>query len=291
VRLIGADGMIVAPLCTRGHVLGALTAWSPSLSPADVSPIVVFAQQAATAYENAHLYAVAQQAVQLRDEFLSIAAHELKTPMTSLRNATGLVQRYLARDGSVEPERLSRLLGLVDEQTTKLGQLADRLLDTSRLDAGRLALDRSSVDLGLLVCGVVERAQLRTPTRRFRLNLGLPTCIQADPIRLEQVVTNLLDNAIKFSPEDSEIRVDLHSDAGDGVCLSVTDEGVGIPLPHRDRVFDRFYQVHQNGPNAGMGLGLFISREIVHLHGGTLTVESPNERGARFVVRLPVARN
>jgi signal transduction histidine kinase len=236
--------------------------------------------------ENARLHAQAQQATRLRDEFLSVAAHELKTPMTSLRGYAQLLGQGLNQGKPLDSQLLAKGLRVIDTQAEKLSQLTAQLLDVSRIEAGKLQLEPREVNLTELIRGLVSAAQ--AGTQRHALELDLPERCWAvvDPLRIEQVVTNLLSNAIKYSPDGGTIDVSL-SRGNDGVHLVVRDHGIGIPPERRARLFDRFYQAHGEGHFGGLGLGLFISRQIVELHGGTLEADFPPDGGTRFCVNLP----
>ena len=241
----------------------------------------------AAADENARLYEEAQAAVRAREEFLSIAAHELKTPLTSVRGAAQLSLRRIERD-IADPARWRATLQLIDSQSGKLAILIERLLDVSRLRAGKLALEPAPTDLVALVREVADRAQ--ASTQRHVVVLHAPDTLTAtvDPLRIEQVLTNLLDNAIKYSPQGGPI--DLTIARQDGTArIAVRDRGTGIDAEHIDHVFDRFYQAHSGRHLSGMGLGLYVSREIVELHGGTITARTPQDGGTEIEVVLPIA--
>ena len=229
----------------------------------------------------------AELALRRRDEFLSVAAHELKTPMTSLRLATQLLLRQADLDVGIVVAKLDRGLQSIDDQASKLARLVTQLLETTRLDAGRLVLERQTENVTELVRKVVEQAQARTS--RHEIVLSAPPCVlvSVDALRLEQVLTNLLDNAVKFSPQGGRIDVTVSVLTPGRVQLSVRDRGIGIPLEHRDGIFDRFYQAHTDSYRSGMGLGLYISRQIVELHGGRLEVGFPPDGGTCLVAHLP----
>ncbi|HEU5315138.1 MAG TPA: sensor histidine kinase [Chloroflexota bacterium] len=247
----------------------------------------------AAAEENARLYEEAQAAVRLREEFLSIAAHELKTPLTSVRGAAQLTLRRLDREGSADPERWRTSLELIDSQSAKLATLVERLLDVSRLRAGKLALEHFPTDLAQLLREVAERAQGTTRLHVVVVHAPEALRVDVDPLRIEQVITNLLDNAIKYSPEGGAIEVTLAALPQSGIAgrvrLTVRDHGTGIPAEHAERVFDRFFQAHTGRHLSGMGLGLYISREIVELHGGTIAVHAPPGGGTEIEIILPRA--
>jgi signal transduction histidine kinase len=227
-------------------------------------------------------------ALEVRNEFLAVAAHELKTPLAALRLAADLLLRTQRMAGAGRGPSPEVLTTRIYEQSGKLAQLIDQLLDVSRLEAGRLRLSPQPADLVPLLQGVLERVP--------RSDDGPGCVVQAPPqlfatvdaLRLEQVLANLLDNARKFSPPSAPIEVNLRQSTPEWAVLTVRDYGRGIPEEHRAHIFERFYQVDPSQANTGLGLGLFISRQIVELHGGVLTVEAPPDGGTRFVLRLPL---
>jgi signal transduction histidine kinase len=223
-----------------------------------------------------------------RDEFLSVAAHELKTPLTSLSAFAQVLLRCLQAAGSVDPARLGRALANVETQAGKVNRLVDQLLDVTRLDAGRLVLEQRPTDLSELLREAVEAAQAQT-TQHTLVVQALPVlCAWVDALRLEQVFTNLLGNAIKFSPQGGTITCTLRAEpGGDTVQVAVRDQGIGIPPEQRAHIFDRFYQAHASSYRSGLGLGLYISQQIVALHRGHISAEFPPEGGSLFVIRPP----
>jgi PAS domain S-box-containing protein len=245
--------------------------------------------QTAIAMDNARLYQEAQAAIRQRDEFLSIAAHELKTPLTSLRGFVQHTLRQLQLKGEIQPDKLINTLQTVNQQAVKLSQLVTQLLDVSRLQSGKLPVAPVQLDLTALFGQVVENFRSGVTRHELIFQVG-PGEVQAtvDPLRIEQVLNNLLDNAIKFSPEGGRVTVELARLAPGRVRLAVTDQGIGIPEEYRANIFDRFFQAHSNNYMSGMGLGLYLTRQIIELHGGTITAEFPEEGGTRFVINLPV---
>lgn len=227
-------------------------------------------------------------ALRARDEFLTVAAHELKTPLTSLLGYAQLLQRQLAR-GTADPGRVARAVRTIGGQAERLTALMTQLLDISRLEAGNLALAARPTDLAALVARIV--ADLDAGEGQHTITVTAPASLMAvvDPLRLEQVIINLLDNARKYSPDGGPVVVTLDRAADDVVEVAVTDRGLGIPPERRARLFERFYRAHSERHTSGWGLGLHISRQIVELHGGTIHAEFPPDGGTRFVVRLPVA--
>ena len=242
--------------------------------------------------------------MRLRDEFLTVASHELKTPLTSLRGLAQLTLRRYARDGHLAPERVAQALTLIDSQAGKLARLVEQLLDLSRLEAGRLragAARHGPRRADRHGRGHVPRPRGRRPHPPGRPGAGRPRPV--DALRLEQVLTNLIDNALKYSPPGSpvRVRVGVRVRAGvrrptgaaetaaagpDRVRVVVSDRGPGVPVEDRPHLFDRFFRSPATDAVAGMGLGLYVSRQIVELHGGTIRAEFPPEGGTRVVVEL-----
>lgn len=228
-----------------------------------------------------------KRAEEARDEFLSVAAHELKTPLTSLKGFVQVLLRQVEKGGPADPTRLSQALKTIDEQSEKLSRLVAQLLDVSRIDAGQLVVETRPTNVVTLVEDAVAAARTRTSCHVVSLRAPTSLVAPVDPLRFEQVLTNLLENAIKYSPSGGPVEVAVRRDGG-VASITITDHGVGVPLEHRPRIFDRFFQVPAGASIGGMGLGLYISRQIVELHGGRLTAEFPPQGGTRLLVTLPV---
>lgn len=225
-----------------------------------------------------------------RNQFLTVAAHELKTPITGLRGFAQLLLRDMNKDRQLSPERLARALDAIDVQSAKLGRLVARLLDTAQIDAGKLRIEPARVDIVSLAQGVLEEWTVASHQFIFYGPDHLEATI--DPMLFEQVIANLVDNAVKFSPLGGTIEVAAGQvgpgqDNAGGIWLSVTDQGIGIPPEQREEIFNRFHQAHGEDHRSGLGLGLFIAREIVQLHGGSIQIEEGQSSGSRFVVTLP----
>lgn len=229
----------------------------------------------------------AKEMDRLRDDFLSIAAHELKTPITALK---GYVQLVLKRVGDhPELENARRFLEMVDQQADRITSLVQKLLDAGRIHAGKLDLQRSTFDLQGLLELVAERMQQFSLVHTIIVAHSAPVMVHADQHRIEQVLINLVDNAIKYSPGGGPITLDARLEDAQ-VVVSVRDEGLGIPVEKLSRVFDRWYQAHAgtSGDFGGMGLGLSICKEIVEQHGGRIWAEAA-ERGSHIRFTLPLA--
>jgi PAS domain S-box-containing protein len=233
--------------------------------------------------------AEAQEAVRLRDVFLTIAAHELKTPLTSLLGNAQLLQRRSQRDGSAT-EPGAKAMRVIVEQAQRLNKMILGLLDVSRIETGRLSIERAPVDLCALVGRVVDEVQ---PTLvDHTLDCQIPSgtlIIDGDEVRLEQVIQNLLLNAVKYSPRGGPIVVWVEQHDHQARLL-VMDVGIGIPIHEQPHLFQRFYRASNAATQyiSGMGIGLSVVKEIVTLHGGTVAVDSSEGQGSTFAVCLPL---
>lgn len=245
--------------------------------------ITTFARQCAFSLERARLYeqqrALAEEAraaVRARDDFLSIASHELNTPLAALKLQLGRLLRH-----PPPKEQLAHRLQMIDRQVDRLGGLVLELLDVSRLRADRTELTLEQVQLDALIADLASR--LDNGSEKLRLSL-IPVTGLWDRMRIEQVITNLLSNALKYGAGNP---VDVELTAGDDVCVTVRDRGIGIAAEDQARIFDRFERAVSGPRFTGLGLGLWISRRLVEAHGGTIAVTSTAGEGATFVVRLP----
>ena len=293
LQAIGVTAIIVAPLPARGRVLGTITyfAFAPRQAYTDVDRALAqdVAMRAGLALDNARLHAEAQRATSLRDEFLSVAAHELKTPMTTLRGYTQLLAKS-TQAGDVPPlQLLDRSVNSIEAQSAKLMKLTEQLLDVSRLETGKLPVSPVPVDLVNLVRGLVHSIQQSTTRHTIDVRTPESCLVNVDPIRMEQVLANLVDNAVKYSPNGGQVEITLALADTGFVEISVRDWGLGIPPHRREHLFDRFYQAHGEGHYGGLGLGLYVSQQIVELHAGSIYAQFPEDGGSRFVIRLPSA--
>jgi PAS domain S-box-containing protein len=225
--------------------------------------------------------AQAQEAIRLRDEFLVIAAHELKTPLTVL----GLQLQKLQRMGAPQES-----VGTALRSARRLGALVDTLLDVSRIATGQLNVDVQECDLAELVREVVERWRDEASRAGCELHIDGPAPVRGrwDPLRIDQVIENLLGNAIKYAP-GKPVRISVAA-RGDVAELCVSDDGPGIPPGAEARIFRRFERATDVRNYGGLGLGLYIVREIVEAHGGTISVDTAAGKGATFWVALPLHR-
>ncbi len=290
VRDLGTASGLTVPLVARGTLLGALSLGSGTprrYGQADVELMQEAAQRAAVAIENARLYREAQRAVQLRDEFLSIASHELRTPVATLNLTLQGVQRAAATGDALDPGLVLRSMERASRQGERLRRLIHDLLDISRIETGRLPLDLAEVDLGRLARDVVERLEptLAAAGCAVEIRCDFPVTGCWDASRLDQVVTNLLSNAMKFGA-GNPIEIDVREHGGTA-SLAVRDRGIGVEASEHARIFERFERAVPKHHYGGLGLGLFISRRIAEAHGGTLHVVSAPGAGSTFTLELP----
>ena len=224
---------------------------------------------------------------QQKDEFLSIASHELKTPVTTIKGLSQLAARRLARAGhSAEAD----LLRTVVAQTDRLTGLVNTLLDVSRIQNGHLALQPAPFDIVAIIQTVITALQATTDHHSIYLRAPIHIELTGDAARIEQVVTNLVGNAIKYSPNGGDITVEVAAEAG-VLRLRVRDDGVGVPPQDRTNLFARFQRGSnvENSGISGFGLGLFISHQIVEAHGGRIWLDDDTRaRGSTFCVELPL---
>jgi PAS domain S-box-containing protein len=294
-RQLGLRSFLAVPLVARGRLLGVLIlAHSESGRRYDESDVRLaedLGRRAGLAVDNARLYAASQTAVRLRDDFLGVASHELKTPLTPILLKVQALQRRVNAepDGVLPARQVGAMLDAVGAQTRKLSVLVSGLLDVSRISTGRLELRLEPVDLAALMREVAHAFEPEAAKADCALRLRLteaPVVGQWDRLRLEQVVTNLLANALKYGA-GRPVEVTLATADGRAL-LGVRDEGIGIAAEAQARIFEKFERAVSDRHYGGLGLGLYITREIVRALGGSVSVESEPERGALFTVSLPL---
>jgi signal transduction histidine kinase len=293
-RAHGVRSLLIAPISAADQRLGALEAYTdhqPVFSEDDLDLVKLLADQAAVILESRALIDEAarvrahEEAARLKDDFISAAAHDLKTPLTTLVAQA----QFLERRAETQPTAPADLPGLrrIVREAKRLSALVLELLDASRLEQGKLVGEREPVDLVELAREVARRETYQG--RLIKVSAGAPVVGSYDPRRIGQVLENLVENAVKYSPDESEVRVDLAERDGEAY-VDVTDEGIGIPAGDLPQIFERFHR----GSNvddrrfAGMGLGLFICKGIVEQHGGRIWVESRVGTGSTFHVVLPI---
>lgn len=287
------------PLIFERRVIGVLGVHCEPARELDVDErgfLLALAEVGAQAVDRARLFesekrarADAEQAVRAQDEFLSIASHELRTPVAAVKATAQLAQRAIQRR-QADPERMTRHFDMIARASDRLNALVEDLLDVSRLRTGQLQLRCEAVDMVALVDDIVRRYAGGTHDHVFHFTPAeAPLNVYGDPLRLEQVLDNLLSNAVKYSPDGGDIEVAARHE-GNGVGLTVTDHGIGLPTGHEAHIFETFGRA----PNAaaqqipGLGLGLSICQQLIERHGGRISASSPGEgRGTTFAIWLP----
>jgi signal transduction histidine kinase len=226
---------------------------------------------------------------QLKSDFVSTVSHELRTPLAAIYGAALTLQRD---DVRLEESQRQGLLEVISGEADRLARIVNDILWASRLDSGQMAIAIERCDAAALTAGVLDAVHTHVPAN-VQVSLdaprGLPP-VAADPDKLRQVLTNLVDNAVKYSPDGGEVVVEL-SQMGSRVRFRVVDQGLGIPPSEQSRIFEKFFRLDPNLTRGvgGTGLGLYIVRELVHRMHGRIWVVSDGRRGSTFTVELPVA--
>lgn len=228
------------------------------------------------------------EAVKSRDEFISLASHELKTPLTPLKLQLQMFQREIQKspNNELSQEKIKKLLQGTDFQLDRLNQLIDGMLDVSRLSSGHFELFRKKVDLTQLISDIVQKhePQLKAVNSQIKLSLS-PIEAEIDPMRIEQVITNILLNAVKYAPASS-MEIGLEKTRDEKIKIWISDTGPGITHEYKEKIFNRFERATPTLSSGGLGLGLYISRQIIESHGGSLFVESEIDKGSQFIILL-----
>lgn len=231
---------------------------------------------------------------QRRDNFIKMASHELKTPITSIKGYVQLLlnmyKDHNENKGQVSTQAIQASLTTIDKQIIKLNRLMSELLDLSRIDSDRLELHMQNFELNNLVSETVQDIQ-QTTKHEIIIKDGTICKVYGDRDRIGQVILNLLSNAIKYSPNTNSIELSIYQPAGNCVAVSVHDHGIGIDQEHHHKIFERFYRVEGKSEQTypGFGIGLFIASEIIHRHNGTINVKSKRNEGSTFTFTLPVS--
>jgi PAS domain S-box-containing protein len=225
-------------------------------------------------------------AIEKKDEFITIASHELKTPVTSIKGYVQLLKYDFQKNGN---EGAANVLSKVDTQINKLTTLIGDLLDVKKIENGQLQYNEEKIDFNELVKEVIEETSRVITRHTITQKLGETRMVMGDRNKIGQVITNFIDNAGKYSPVNSEILVTTDIE-GDSIRLSVKDHGIGIPDSQQGNIFDRFFRVSGERENtyAGLGLGLYISSELIKRHNGTIGVESEIGNGSTFYFTIPI---
>ena len=298
-RLLRAEGLSAfafVGLVLEEQNLGLLCAARRSplpFSEGDLAFLQALAQEAALAIRNARLYERERQQVQrlqtleaLQASFVSVVSHELRTPLTCIKTSVDMLEDTLHRD---LPEVRGELLDTISHHTSRLESIVEDLLDATRLEAGQLALSKQPTDVRLLIDRTTRAFSPLLEKRQQSIQVDLPSDL--DPVlldrhRFEQALTNLISNAHRFAPKGGHISLRL-TEENDQIHLTITDDGPGIPADQQEQIFEKFYVVTDGRPQTGVGLGLYITRQLVELHGGRIWVESEPGKGSTFHLTIP----
>lgn len=287
LRKLGAISAMLVPIVSRGKVLGVMSFNSGSklYDEEDLDLAQELARRAGTAIDNALLYTSAQTAIRARDEFISIASHELKTPITALK----LQFQMALRTPDFEKSQRALTQGLF--HVDRLSSLVEGLLDVSRIQTRRLTLTPEECDLAELLSEVVESHRSQLTEKGCALTTVFEPGIrgQWDKLRLGQVLSNLITNVLKYAP-GAPVSIEAHRH-GNRVRISVHDHGPGIPEAQKHSIFNRFERGTHSREVSGLGLGLYIVRQIVQAHGGTIFLDDDNSVGTKMIIDLPLHPN
>ncbi len=289
-RGIGAKSLLIVPL-TAGEVRGALTfIQAVGARPFDRQQRALgekFAVVAAIALQNARLYHDARQANRARDEMLGVVSHDLRNPLSAIAMCARMLEENPPGDGAARRE----LLDTIRESSEWMNRLIEDLLDVSNIERGRLSLELRPEDASQLALQTLHMFDVEAQAHHIALETNLPTnlpLVSADRARVVQVLSNLMRNALKFTPDGGRIVIAVQPRARD-VVFSVTDTGAGIPIEQQARVFERYWQASAGARERGAGLGLSIAKGIVEAHGGRIQVESVPGQGSEFAFTIPQA--
>jgi PAS domain S-box-containing protein len=293
LRALAFKSYICVAMKTRGQVVGVITFVSAEsgrpYTRLDLSLAEELASRAAVAVENSRLYAELRDADRRKDEFLATLAHELRNPLAPIRNALAILKMPVA-----DPSVLERSRAMMERQVQHLVRLVDDLLDVSRVMRGRIELRRERLDVATVLGLAVETAQPVIQAQGHELTVSLPPspiAVDADPVRLTQVVSNLLTNAAKYTARGGHVWLSAERD-GEWAVIRVRDTGIGLAPEMLARVFDLFVQVDNSVARSqgGLGIGLTLARSLVEMHGGHISARSDGlGKGTEFAVRLPLA--
>ena len=281
------DGVLIA----LSPVVLVAADWSLLALPLVALPLVAVYRSALTSVENTRLVAGLERSLaelselnQLKDDFVSSVSHELRTPLTVMQ---GFVKTLLRSDTNFSPEERRSFLEAVDRNSGRLRHLIERLLVMARLESDHPSLELAPVSLRDVGQSVAEAVADLSSENRLDLVVEDDITVESDPTILRQILLNLAENGVKYSPSANRVVIRVRRD-GECAVISVEDEGMGIPPPQQERIFERFYRVASgtHGPS-GAGLGLYIARRLSNEIGGSVTLDRSDERGSVFSIRLP----
>lgn len=289
---VGFTSAMIVPLYRQRKCIGAITFVSAEAKrqyrESDLNMAQELAARASLALDNALLYKASQDAVSLRNDFISVASHELKTPVTSVKIFTEVLQKHSEQIGD---QKATEHLSKMNKQLDKLTELIYNMLNISKIQAGRLEFSQKFFNVDATVKEIVDVLQEGATKHKLIIDGKTNKKVYGDEDRIGQVVSNLVSNAVKYSPKASKVIIHLSS-SDDEVIICVEDFGIGLAKEHGERIFERFYRVFDTTDKTfpGLGIGLYISSEIIKRHHGRVWVESDTGKGSKFYFSLPLNR-
>ena len=294
LRALGIRSRVVAPLGVSGRTIGLISVGRgriDAFSDHEVELMSLLGRLVAAAVQNIRAYESERRTVEelrrlsaLRADFVSLVSHELRSPMAAVIGASRTLQE---RWRELRPDQRQAFLALIGDETSRLASLIADVLDTSRIEAGTFSFRFADVDLATIVRDTVASASIGQDEVPIEAEVGNVDVVRGDAERLRQVVANLVDNAVKYSPVGTPVKLRL-GQTDDSVVVAVSDSGPGIASEDQVLIFEKFGRAAGGGSKPGTGLGLFIARSIAEAHGGTLDVSSTPGRGATFTLSVPV---
>jgi PAS domain S-box-containing protein len=293
ITSLGLKSYMCVPIEAHGEIQGVITLISEerSYGEADLQFAQELANRAALALHNSKLFDAAHAAIKTRDEFISICSHELNTPLTSMKMNFQLANRLIERQDPrvYQEEAVQKRVRTAMYQIERMTKLISEMLDVSRINYGKYSLSPSKIDLKEILKNAVDRFEEQLEHAKTKLTMHLPNedvFVFADPFKLEQVFSNLISNSIKYG-NGKPIWISLKQNK-DRIFISFRDEGLGIEEKNLSRIFNRFERAVSASEVTGLGLGLYITKEIIEAHNGSITVSSVHGQGSEFLVELPV---
>lgn len=287
---IGFKSVMMVPIFSKNKPIGAITFVTTETkryyNEADLLMAEELATRASVAIENAKLFQNSQEAITVRDDFISVASHELKTPVTSVKMFAQVLKKHSEQIGD---KQAVRHLSKMDQQIDKLTELIYDLLNVSKIQAGRMEFRESIFNFDEVITDVVDILQETETKHKIVVEGKTGKKVKGDKERIGQVLNNLISNAIKYSPKSDKVVVTLKA-TKKNVTVAVQDFGIGMSKVHLDKIFERFYRIYDTTDKTfpGLGIGLYIASEIVKRHGGKLWVESDLGKGSTFYFSLPI---
>ncbi|HLL60485.1 MAG TPA: ATP-binding protein [Candidatus Nitrosocosmicus sp.] len=292
IKKIGLESYMIVPIKIQNKILGVISLISSEqgrhYKELDLQIAEALAERAGLAIENALLYQKANETLRLREEFISIASHELKTPLTSMKAFSQILQKYFAQKH--ETKAVDHMYKM-HVQIDRLSKLVEDLLNVNKIKSGQLEYVFQPLNLDSIIETIIKEMRIINQSHDIILKGKSNATIFADQDRISQVLVNLIGNAIKYSPDAKKIEVSVHK-GNEEVIIAIKDYGIGIAQEEHEKIFERFYRAkgtrEQTFP--GMGLGLYITSKIVQKHKGKIWVESDKDKGSTFYIKLPILK-